>query len=97
MYYTFNSDNRCVCKSTLFIEYPSEYTQLENDLDYPIDQIKLEDGVIKYYGYSLDVLEKETKEVSSEIAYLLDSIKGLYDIVNSQADEIARLKGETST
>lgn len=84
MYYTFDSNKRCVCKSSVYIEYPKEFVSIQSNIDYPFDQITLENGYIVDHGYSLDTSTQNSLDTPKATIDILNAISGLNDIVQKQ-------------
>ena len=92
MFYTFNSNKRCICKSSVYIEYPKGFVSIESNIDYPFDQITLENGSIIDHGHSLDTSIKSSLSTSKDTIDILNAISGLNDIVQKQQAIIEALQ-----
>lgn len=92
MFYTFDSNKRCVCKSSVYTEYPKEFISIESNIDYPFDQITLENGSIIDHGHSLDTSIKSSLSTSKDTIDILNAISGLNDIVQKQQAIIEALQ-----
>lgn len=92
MFYTFDSNKRCICKSSVYIEYPKEFVSIESNIDYPFDQITLENGSIVDHRHPLDTSIESNLSTSKDTIDILNAISGLNDVVQKQQAIIEALQ-----